>query len=146
MKYFTFEELSHSDTAVKKGIRNVPTAEAQANLKALVDRILDPLREVYGKPIYVNSGYRSPELNKALGSASKTSQHMTGHAADITAGSRAENKRLFTLIQTLDLPYDQLIFESGNLAEGPDWVHVSFDPKRNRRERLRWDGKNYIRM
>ena len=135
MKYFTIEELIASDTAKRRGIANTPSKEVESNLIALVDRILDPLRTIYGKPIYVNSGYRSQALNKAVGGAS-TSQHLTGHAADITAGSRAENKKLFVLIQTLGLPYDQLIFEKGNITEGPDWVHVSYNPQRNRRQTL----------
>lgn len=89
----------------------------------LVKHILDPLRERYGKPIHVNSGYRSPALNKAVG-GSKTSQHMTGLAADITAGSAAKNKILFSLVQELDLPFDQLIDEK-NFR----WIHVSFSSK-----------------
>lgn len=89
----------------------------------LVKHILDPLRERYGKPIHVNSGYRSPALNKAVG-GSKTSQHMTGLAADITAGSAVKNKILFSLVQELDLPFDQLIDEK-NFR----WIHVSFSSK-----------------
>lgn len=135
MKYFTIDELTRSMTALTKGIDNTPGEGAKANLTALVERILDPLRTVYGKPIHINSGYRCAALNKAVGGTS-SSQHLTGQAADITSGSRSENKKLFTLIQTLDLPYDQLIFEKGSKTEGPDWVHVSFDPKRNRRQTL----------
>ena len=61
MKYFTIEELCHSDTANARGIDNTPTEEVKANLEALIDNVLDPLREAYGKPIYLNSGYRCPE-------------------------------------------------------------------------------------
>jgi uncharacterized protein YcbK (DUF882 family) len=71
----------------------------------LIDRILDPLREKYGKPIIVNSGYRCPKLNKCVGGVS-TSQHVKGQAADITGKSAIENKKLFNLIIDLDLPYD----------------------------------------
>ncbi len=99
------------------------------NLDTLVDKVLDPLREAYGKPIKVNSGYRCPKLNKAVG-GSATSQHMTGQAADITAGSKAENRKLFDLVRSLKLPFDQLIWEHGGA-----WVHVSYGP-RNRRQVL----------
>ena len=106
MKYFTIKELCKSSTATQKGIDNTPNSEIVSNLKNLVEYILDPLREKYGKPILVNSGYRSPALNKAV-NGSKTSQHMKGLAADITAGSVSKNKILFNLVQELDLPFDQ---------------------------------------
>ena len=123
MKYFTIKELCKSSTAIQKGIDNTPNSEIVNNLKRLVEYILDPLRERYGKPIHVNSGYRCPALNKAV-NGSKTSHHMTGLAADITAGSVAKNKILFNLIQELDLPFDQLIDEKKF-----SWVHVSFSEK-----------------
>lgn len=135
MKYFTIEELTHSATATAKKIDNTPGLQEEANLKALVEYILDPLREKYGKPIVVTSGYRCPELNVLL-KGSKTSDHKNGKAADISGGSRNENKKLFDLIQELDLPFDQLIFEKGDRKEGPDWVHVSYNPDRNRRQIL----------
>jgi hypothetical protein len=87
------------------------------------------LRTVYGKPIRVNSGYRCPKLNKAVG-GSATSQHVLGQAADITGGNKSENKILFDLIKSLKLPFDQLIWENGGT-----WVHVSYGP-RNRRQVL----------
>lgn len=123
MKYFTIKELCKSSTAVQKKIDNTPNSEIVNNLKQLVEYILDPLREGYGKPIHVNSGYRCPALNKAV-NGSKTSYHMTGLAADITAGSVAQNKILFNLAQELDLPFDQLIDEK-NFS----WVHISFSEK-----------------
>ena len=98
MKYFTIKELCKSSTAVQKKIDNTPNSEIVNNLEKLVEYILDPLREKYGKPIIVNSGYRSQALNKAV-NGSKTSQHMKGLAADITAGSPAKNKILFNLAQ-----------------------------------------------
>ena len=128
-KYFTIGELSESSTAKKKGINNVPDGVVRDNLTALIDNILDPLRKAYGKPVTVNSGYRSPELNKAVGGAS-TSQHLTGEAADITAGNAVENKKLFDLAQGLKLPFDQIIDEK-NFA----WVHISYG-RRNRRQVL----------
>jgi hypothetical protein len=123
MKYFTIKELCKSSTAVWKKIDNSPNSEIIKNLELLVDNILDPLRENYGKPIRVNSGYRCPELNKAV-NGSKTSQQMTGLAADITVGSPYDNKLLFNLIIDLDLPFDQLIDEKNY-----SWVHVSYSNK-----------------
>ena len=129
MKYFTIAEICKSDTAVRKNIDNSPTSEIINNLEQLVRYILDPLREKYGKPIRVNGAYRCPELNKAVG-GSKTSQHMTGQAADITVGTSEQNKRLFQLIIDLDLPFDQLIDENKF-----KWIHVSYSP-RNRKQIL----------
>lgn len=132
MKYFTIKELCDSDTAKRRGIKNIPTPEIERNLAALVDNVLDPLREAWGRPIIVNSGYRCDVLNKAVGGV-PTSQHRLGQAADIDVGTRADNMKLFNLIIKLKLPFDQLLFERGDWAVGPDWVHVSFSP-RNRRE------------
>lgn len=132
MKYFTIKELCDSNTARQRGIKNNPTPEIERNLTALVDNVLDPLREAWGKPIRVTSGYRCDALNKAVGGVA-TSQHRLGQSADLDVGSRADNMKLFNLIQELKLPFDQLLFEKGNKNVGPDWVHVSFSP-RDRRE------------
>lgn len=123
MKYFTIKELCKSSTAIQKGIDNTPNSEIVSNLKQLVDQVLDPLRKRYGKPIKVNSGYRCPQLNKAVKGATN-SQHMKGLAADITAGSVKENKILFQLVQELNLPFDQLIDEKKF-----SWIHVSVSNK-----------------
>lgn len=122
MKYFTIDELTRSDTARQRGIDNTPSLEERNNLVDLINNILDPLRDAYGKPIYVNSGYRCPALNKAVGGA-VTSDHLTGRAADITGGNREENRKIFELCKRLDLPYRQLIDEKGF-----NWVHVSYNP------------------
>lgn len=119
MKYFTIKELSHSDTAIARGIDNFPTSEAISNLIELVNNVLDPLRERYGKPIRVSSGYRSAMLNRSVNGAT-SSQHRLGQAADITVGSKAENRKLFEIIKK-ELPFDQLIDEKDY-----SWVHVSF--------------------
>lgn len=123
MKYFTIKELCKSSTATLKKINNSPNSEIIKNLELLVKNILDPLRENYGKPITVNSGYRCLELNQAVG-GSKTSQHMLGLAADITVGSPKLNKQLFDLIIHLKLPFDQLIDEKNYR-----WIHVSYTDK-----------------
>lgn len=125
MKYFTIKELCKSETAQAKGINNEPTKEIEKNLIALVENVLDPLREWYGKPIYVNSGYRCQKLNKAVGGVS-SSQHTKGQAADIDVNNTANNKKLFDYIKN-NLKYDQLLWENGG-----SWIHVSF----------RNDGKN----
>lgn len=132
MKYFTMNELTHSATAIRKGIDNTPDNTAKANLTALVANILDPLREAYGKPIVVSSGYRCAKLNRAVGGVAR-SQHITGQAADIqsVSKSKADHKKLFELAQRLRLPYDQLIDEYDY-----KWVHISFDTRGNRRQVL----------
>ena len=121
MKYFTLEELIQSDTAKKKGISNTPNEIQKQNLILLIDNILDPLREAYGKPIKVNSGFRCEALNKAVGGAS-TSEHRLGMASDITGGSKEENKKIFEIARDLNLPFRQLIDERNY-----SWVHISYN-------------------
>lgn len=128
-KYFTIAELCRSEKADQYGINNKCNKQQAEQLKQLIENVLDPLRELYGKPIKVNSGFRCAELNKLVG-GKPTSQHLRGEAADITAGSRDENKKLFQLIKE-KLPFDQLIDEK-NYA----WVHVSFNEKFQRNQIL----------
>jgi hypothetical protein len=130
MKYFTIKEMCLSKSAQAKGIKNEPTKEIEENLTSLINELLDPIREKYGKPITVNSGYRSKELNKAVGGAS-TSQHLKGEAADITVGSKMDNKKLFSLIKDSKLEFDQLIDEKDY-----SWVHVSYSKVKNRKQVL----------
>lgn len=131
MKYFTFKELTKSETAIRLGINNLPDKKQQQNLENLVEFILDPLREAYGKPIVITSGYRCDKLNTILGGA-KTSQHKLGEAVDIRSleDTPEENKKIFDLIQELNLPFDQLINEYNY-----DWIHVSHS-KENRKQIL----------
>jgi uncharacterized protein YcbK (DUF882 family) len=129
MKYFSIAEMVKSDTATKYKISNTPTEEIATKLTALIDNILDPLREAYGKPITISSGYRCGALNAKVGGASN-SQHLSGEAADITVGTKDGNKVLFNLIRQLNLPFDQLINENNY-----QWVHVSYG-HRNRRQVL----------
>lgn len=130
MKYFTIKELTKSLTAEVKGIDNTPTPEVERNLTALVENVLDGVREIYGKPITVNSGYRCPELNKAVG-GSATSDHVKGFAADITGGSKEENERLFNIIKH-NFHFSQLIDEK-NFS----WVHVSYNPNNLKNQTLK---------
>lgn len=132
MKYFTINELCKSKTAARKKIDNTPTEAVKKRLTLLIELILDPLREAYGAPIIVDSAYRCPKLNRAVGGSS-TSQHKTGEAADIRTvkDTPEENKKLYDLIKKLNLPFDQLIDEYGF-----NWVHVSYSP-RNRRQELK---------
>ena len=104
MKYFSINELSKSNTAIARKLDNTPSKEVITNLEALVDNILDPLREMYGKPIIVTSGYRSPEVNRSVNGAT-SSQHVRGEAADITVGTKEGNKELFDIIKE-KLPFD----------------------------------------
>lgn len=122
---FTLEELTATGTRLK----NVPTERQKANIQALVNNVLQPVRDLYGHPIYVNSGFRSKAVNEAVGGAAD-SQHCLGEAADLDC---ADNARLFYLIRE-HLPFDQLIWEGGDSSQ-PAWVHVSF--KANRKEVLK---------
>ena len=131
MKYFTIAELCASSTATAKGIDNTPTPGITQNLERLVANVLDPQREAWGKPIVVTSGYRCPELNKAVGGA-KNSHHMQGMAADISTGNKVDNRRLFQKILELGLPFTQLIDEKGF-----SWIHVSYDTSNLKRQVLK---------
>ena len=127
MRYFTISELIHSDTAIKRGLWNGANLEVEENLRSLVEQVLDPLREAYGKPIRVTSGYRCPQLNRLVG-GSPNSQHMRGEAADIVAKNPEDNALLGKLIEQLG-NFDQLIYEQCDKQGNPRWIHVSW--KRN---------------
>lgn len=115
---FTLEELCHSNTAVAKGLENIPNKSQVENLKSLAINLLQPVRDLYGKPMIINSGFRSPEVNKAV-NGSPTSDHMNGKAADV----RTPNPRgLFNLVRNSGLSFDQLILY-------PTFVHMSFRSK-----------------
>lgn len=133
MKHFQLSEFARSATADALDIPNRIPAALVPNIEALADNVLDPLREAYGKPVTVTSGYRSPALNKAV-KGSATSDHKLGRAADIvgTPATRTENQKLFNLIKQLGLPFDQLINEKDF-----SWIHVSYRSEaENRKEVL----------
>lgn len=129
-KYFTIGELCKSNVAVEKRIANTPDNTTTERMNALMEECLDKVRELWGKPIGVNSGYRSADLNRAVGGA-KNSQHLRGEAADITAGTKENNRKLFDLIVASDIPFDQLIDESGY-----KWLHISYCKDYNRNQVL----------
>lgn len=134
-KYFTIEEMVKSNTAQAKGIDNTPPKWVEQNLNQLIIAVLQPLRVWYGKPIYVTSGYRCEELNKAVGGA-KYSGHLYGYAADITVNNAEENRKLFDYIINY-LSFDKCIDEHNG-----QWVHVSFRKGNNRYEAMReYDGQ-----
>ena len=126
MKYFKLSELTSSATAQREGIDNRPTECAYHLLHVLVEQLLDPIREAWGEPIVVSSGYRCRELNALVGGA-QHSHHMLGCAADIIAGNRADHRRLFELIVQMQqegkLRFTQLIWESDGR-----WLHISYVP------------------
>lgn len=125
MKYFTINELTKTST----GLDNTPSKDVQANLEYLVNNVLDKVREIYGKPIKVNSGYRSKLVNKKVGGASN-SQHTKGEAVDITGGNKTENRMIYEIIKNLG-KYDQLINEYDY-----SWIHISYKNGNNRHQEL----------
>ncbi len=129
---FTLAEMLESQAARRHNIAAQfdPPDKVIANLKALCENILQPLRDAINIPIHISSGYRSSRVNEIVGGAA-TSQHLFGQAADIQGANNAE---IFRKIINLGLPFDQLIWEYGT-KDNPAWVHVSFGPA-NRRQIL----------
>jgi hypothetical protein len=131
---FSLHELSKSETALRMGFDNTPDEEATENLRLLCEKVLQPVRDHYGKGVKVNSAYRSPESNAAVG-GSKTSDHCKGMAADIEIPGVA-NADLAQFIMD-NLSYTQLILEFYTPGI-PDsgWVHVSYDPNNLKKQEL----------
>lgn len=119
-KYFTLEEMTYSDTAVRRAIKNVPTGKTLENLKYTMTR-MDEVRELLGKPIKVSSGYRGIGLNKIIG-GSNTSAHTLGYAVDFTCAEFGNPHAVCSAIIKSGIVFDQLIWEFGT------WTHISFDP------------------
>ena len=121
--HFQLSEFTRSSTARRLGIKNEVNSQQLANLTNLCRYVLEPLRKRFGQPIYVNSGYRCQELNRAVGGAVK-SYHLYGRAADIRAAKIEDNETLFRLIKELRLPVHELLREQ--VIKGiPTWVHVA---------------------
>jgi hypothetical protein len=135
-EHLSLAEVTKSDTAKRRGVSNMPTEAHIANFKLLAENIFEPIRNHFGKPIFISSGYRSAELNKAIGGAA-SSQHCQGEAIDIDMDGRpggVTNKMVFDFIKD-NLNFDQLIWEFGTTTN-PDWVHVSYESTGKQRKQI----------
>ena len=132
-KNISIKEGVYSNTAIRRGIDNVPNEKQLSNMKILAEKVFQPLREWVGKPIKINSIFRSPELNTAIGGSSK-SQHCKGQAIDIddTFGYKT-NAEMYHWIKD-NLEFDQMIWEFGD-DKNPNWVHISYVSKSENRNR-----------
>ena len=132
-RHISNKEGVYSRTALRLGIENKPNKEQLANMKLLAEEVFEPLRAYVGGPIKINSFFRSPELNKAIGGSEK-SQHCHGQAIDIddTFG-RCTNAEMYEFIKK-HLDFDQMIWEFGD-TDNPDWVHVSYVSEKQNRNR-----------
>ena len=119
---------------MRRGIKNNPNAEQMENMVAIAEEVFEPLRVWVGGPIKINSFFRSPELNKAIGGSGK-SQHCHGQAIDLddTFG-KATNAEMYEFIKK-NLDFDQIIWEFGD-DENPDWVHVSYVSTRSKQKQM----------
>ena len=122
---FTLHEMCASATAVAKGIENIPKAEQIQNLQRLCVRLLQPLRDVYGESLAINSGFRCPVLNKAVGGV-PSSQHLKGQAADVRV---RDPRRLLSELLRLGIDFDQAILY-------PTFLHLSYSSGANRKQVL----------
>lgn len=129
-KHVTVEEFCFSPTAIRAGIKNVMALQQLENATLLCEKVFEPLRSHVGKPIKINSGFRSPSLNRAIGGSS-SSQHCKGQAMDL----ELHDKELFDWIID-NLEYDQAIFEFGTEQQAA-WFHISYSHNNNRKEVLR---------
>ena len=132
-KHISYKEATRSNTALRRGIENIHDVEELENMKLIAKEVFEPLRKWVGGPIKINSFYRSPELNVAIG-GSKKSQHCHGQAIDIddTYGHRSNASMFHHLRYSLD--YDQIIWEFGD-DKNPAWVHVSYVSEEKNRHR-----------
>ena len=131
--HISYKEAVRSTTAARLGIENKPGGYELVHMDIIAERIFEPLREWVGGPIRINSFYRGPKLNKAIG-GSKRSQHMEGRAMDLddTYGHKT-NAEMFNYIKQ-NLDFDQLIWEFGT-DENPNWIHVSYVSEDSNRQR-----------
>lgn len=142
-KNFTLAELTFSPTAIQRGIHNEPNQQEIEKLKILVEKVLQPTRDYFNKPVSITSGFRSASLNRAIG-GSLNSQHMRGEAADIRIIG-VGNDIVWEYIKTF-LTFDQLILEHCYAADPHrGWVHVSYSEGKNRKEALSCVGPNDYR-
>jgi len=135
-EHLALAEVTRSETAKRNGVSNMPTEAHIANFKLLAEKVFEPIRMHFGKPIHISSGYRSAALNKAVGGSS-SSQHCKGEAIDIDMDGSAHgitNKMVFDYIKD-NLEFDQMIWEFGTDAN-PDWVHVSYSSTGKQRKQI----------
>ena len=136
-EHVSYKEVTKSNTATRKGIENIPSGEQMENIKLLCENVFEPLRKHVGGPIAINSLFRSLKLNMAIGGAA-SSQHCANNGAamdiDDTYGIMS-NADMFEFIKN-SLDFDQLIWEFGT-NENPDWVHVSYKARGNRKQILK---------
>lgn len=133
-EHISYEEAVFSATAKRLGINNIPDDETLTSMRLVAENCFEPARRWWGKPIKINSFFRSFVLNRAV-KGSKTSQHPKGEAIDMTTGNKSDNKKLYEWMK-LNLIFDQLIYEYGD-ETGPDWIHVSFKKGQNRNQTLK---------
>jgi hypothetical protein len=135
-EHLDLSEVTRSESAKRKGISNMPTEAHIANFKLLAEKIFEPIRTHFRCPIIISSGYRSKELNAAIG-GSLTSQHCQGEAIDIDMDGTPNgvtNRMVFDYIKD-NLEFDQLIYEFGD-SNNPDWVHVSYESTGKQRKQI----------
>ena len=135
-EHLDLSEVTRSESAKRKGISNMPTEAHIANFKLLAEKIFEPIRTHFRCPIIISSGYRSKELNAAIG-GSLTSQHCQGEAIDIDMDGSTNgvtNRMVFDYIKD-NLNFDQLIYEFGD-SNNPDWVHVSYESTGKQRKQI----------
>jgi hypothetical protein len=133
-KHLALAEVTRSESAKRLGISNMPTEQHIKNFKLLAEKVFEPIREHFGKPILISSGYRSQALNAAIG-GSLSSQHCQGEALDLDMdGTDITNKQIFDFIKN-HLEFDQLIWEFGT-KDNPDWVHVSYESTGKQRKQI----------
>ena len=141
-KHFKLKEFTRSQIAARNGLKNLPSAGDVKNLENLCYEILEPVRAKFEKPIMINSGFRSLEVNRKLGS-SDSSQHTKGQAVDFEIAGVANIQVAYWVEANCD--FDQLILEFYKPDDGQaGWVHVSYNEKgANRKQILTFDGKRY---
>ena len=131
--HISYKEGVYSNTALRRGIDNIPDDEQLTNMKLLSEKVFEPLRSYVNGPIKINSFFRSVDLNKAIGGSSK-SQHCKGQAIDLDdTFKRSTNAEMYEFIKE-HLDFDQLIWEFGD-DNNPNWVHVSYVSAKENRNR-----------
>ena len=140
--HFDLVQLTYSETALKRGINNVPSKRTIERLKSLAAE-LEKIVRLLRHPIVISSGYRSKALNKAVG-GSRMSQHIQGLAVDFTCKRFGSPYRICKTIVESKIQFDQLILEHG-ASKGVQWVHVSFSPKKRRQVLTICASGNYCR-